>query len=178
MGQGIMTRRGSVSAPSGGVIKSIQQFIVPLTGTTTNIPMSSVDPSKTMITVSQKSTSSSAAYLGHAVLTSATNVAFYTRLDPTSIVTAYITVIEYESGVSVQRGRSLFSALSLNVNISSVDVTKSFINILGVGVGTATNTQVQHMLSGGTIISPTQITLSKGTTTVQTYQSWEVVTFL
>jgi hypothetical protein len=121
----------------GGGIKSIQRGTITMTGVTTNfVTITSVDVTNTRVRYLGQSATDAAVNTTersfcYLTLTNATTLTV-NRLNGTANVTVSYEVIEYYPGVikSIQRG--LISGGSSTATITSVDITKSELEIIGI----------------------------------------------
>lgn len=117
------------AAPVYPEVKSLQKISVTLSGTTTNQTITAVDPSKTWVTHTMRVDSSDPGEtLVRVHLTSATNVQMIKDDAAGPTVTVELQIIEFDQGVSVQRG-VVDSVATETVAITEVDLTKAWAEV-------------------------------------------------
>lgn len=116
----------------GAVIKSVQRGSATLvTSTSMSVVINAVDMSRSIVLISfsagySASADSPSSSVCSARLASATSLFIYRKgTSPQTILVSW-QVIEYESGVSVQRGTIERAGTSFSTSISPVDVSKSY----------------------------------------------------
>ncbi|MDH3605688.1 MAG: hypothetical protein OER12_01690, partial [Acidimicrobiia bacterium] len=110
------------------VVKSIQKGTATLTGgsATTSAVITTVDTTKAFLVFNVRENLGSpddGSVTGR--LASSTSVEFE-RIGTTGTITLEWSVVEFSSGVTVQRGTEAMGAATVNVPIAAVDLTKSF----------------------------------------------------
>ncbi|MGI9610820.1 MAG: CSLREA domain-containing protein, partial [Acidimicrobiia bacterium] len=135
--------------------------------------IAAVDPTKSFLTFSVRGNNGDPANLWiNGELTDATTVTF-TRPGTTGNVTIEWSVVEYSSGVTVQRGSTNLTGTTTDVAITSSDLTKSFPMISSTATGTvfSNNDFVRAELTSATNL---RLSISAlGTNVVK----WQVVTY-
>lgn len=108
------------------VLKTIQSGTLNLTGTSDTVTITSVDTTKAFLLFSTRFAEPSPGTLVSGQVTNGTTLTF-TRASSTGTVDIQWYVVEFTSGVSVQRGsHTLDSTEPDDVTITSVDLAKSF----------------------------------------------------
>ena len=103
----------------------------------TSVTIAAVDMSKSFLTFSVRENSASAANMWvTGELVNPTTVTFQ-REGNSGAVSIEWSVVEFSSGVSVQRGASVMSAATTNVPIASTDLSKSFVIVSHRAPGTS-----------------------------------------
>lgn len=114
----------------GAVIKSIQKGSTAITGTSSDQSITAVDLEKTFLVFSIRSSgfggNVGAKDFLKGELTTTTNINFERAVSTDGVVAEWF-VIEFESGVSVQRETFTSTTSSVDRTINSVDVNKSFV---------------------------------------------------
>lgn len=116
----------------GAVIKSVQRGSATLvTGAYTSVVINAVDMSSSIVLISFSadsgvSTDSPSSAVCSARLASETSLFIYRYVTSPQQILVSWQVIEYESGVSVQRGTIESAGTSFSASISPVDVSKSY----------------------------------------------------
>lgn len=171
-----------VSGGGGAVIKSVQRGSVTLVdGNYTSVVINAVNMSSSIVLISFSagqflSTDKPSYTVCTARLESATLLTFRRRdSSPQKILVSW-QVIEYESGVYVQRGTILKSGVSFSTSISPVDASKSYTVHTSAPNGTYDNA-VQAQVYGG-LSSSTGITFSRYTDFGPISIDWQVVSYV
>jgi len=158
-------------APSGAIIKSIQTGIITVAGDHT---INEVDPDKTMIVLGGVSTDD---------INPGTPQVFVELTASTTLsVTAWIgvptvafAVIEFEAGVSVQRGYTVLTDVQyIDVTINEVDPDRTILNSLGGGE----SNRGAWFTPWAYLLNSTTVRLDRQTSSVTGTISWEAVEFL
>ena len=125
--------RNNLPAVSGGgaVIKSVQRGFatIPAGASSITVTINAVDTSKSFVTFNVNVTDGATDIPKNSMcgseLTSTTQITFSRYAAVVSIVSIAWEVVEYLSGVLVQRGTSLITGLGVSVPISSVALSKT-----------------------------------------------------
>lgn len=166
-------------APSGATIKSIQQgsFTVPNGNSSYETTIDSIDPDKSILFhLGENAKNSSQTFresLVYVELKDATTVKA-TRGGGTYDLEVGFVVVEFESGVSVQRGTITMDGTSTTDTISSVDTDKAFVSKLGQDVGHDETLDEQRIILE--LTNATTVTARTETSSVRTV-SYEVIEF-
>ena len=120
---------GAGASPGESVVlDDIQSGTATIAGgsSSTSVTIAAVDPTKAFLTFSVRGSNTSPENLSvSGRLSNSTTVAF-DRVGTSGNVTIEWSVVEFASGVAVQRGTVTPSSANTNVTIASVDLTKSF----------------------------------------------------
>lgn len=172
-----------VIASGGVVIKSVQrgQTTIPINQATVNVTINAVDMSKTFVVCEVTAQYTGAEEEGQTTasvhLASSTQISVR-RVAGSSTQAVYVTwqVIEFVSGVSVQRGFTSTTSASTTVTISAVDMSKS---VLLSSIRYGGSTGILSLKWTGVLTSSTSIAYSAPTTTGATANiHWEVVSYV
>lgn len=110
----------------GSNIKSIQRGTTLLNATTTNVSISAVDLTKSVVILSVESGGSGASFiLAKGVLTTSTNLEL--DIDASGYCTVYWQVIEFINIKSLQSGNKITALASDSITISPVNLTRSVV---------------------------------------------------
>ncbi|MDH5293369.1 MAG: cadherin-like domain-containing protein, partial [Acidimicrobiia bacterium] len=172
---GTDTATVTVSVSEPVVLDDIQKGTATLAGGSSSVTatIAAVDPTRAFLTFSVRGSDANPDNLWvRGTLTNATTVTF-TRPGTTGTVTIEWSVVEFASGVTVQRGSQTLTGTTTDVPISAVDLGRSF-PIVSM---TATGTQFsQNDFARATLTSPTNLRLSIPEI-VTNVVSWQVVTY-
>lgn len=135
------------------VFKSIQEgSLSGWTGNNTTIPITAVDTTKAFVKCSYRIENGDPQnYLLNFQLENSTTIRLK-RYNAGTAMTIFWQVIEFDSGVTVQRGSRNMNSATENVSISSVDTSKSFpiISFLNLGTQLSQEDLVQAYISSST----------------------------
>lgn len=167
-------------APSGAVIKSIQQGSITFTNTGDTATINEVDMNKSVLIYGGHITGQ-AGLTRHGcrlVLTDSTTVTAYMDGNFATVVVRF-TVLEFDSGIkSIQRGITTLVGLGvtfIDVTISSVDLTKSWVNYLG---HTRNLSHLYNILTNAYLVNETTLRISVNTgPEYGVTTSWEIIEF-
>lgn len=171
---------GIASSPNGGpaILDDIQKGSVVLANgsSSTTVTIDAVDMAKSFLTFSlraDRAVPDDVHVTG--VLTNATTVTF-ARADVDSDVTIEWSVVEFASGVTVQRGTVAATSTTVDVPIAAVDLTTSFplVGVRAANVGQATFGADDFTRAA--ITSSTNLRLSLATTP-GLVAAWQVITY-
>ena len=171
-----------VSGGGGAVIKSVQHgFAALVTGNSTSVVIKAVDMSRSIVLISFSadhalSVDKPLYTVCTARLASATLLSISRFTSASQRILVSWQVIEYESGVSVQRGTISNSGVAFSTSISPVDVSKSYTVHTSAPYGTDA-TAVQAQVYGG-LSSSTELNFSRFTNFGPTSIDWQVVSYV
>lgn len=168
----------------GSAVKSVQRgtLAIGTTGTSFNIPLSTIDPNKSIVILNfTRKNISSSQFQASTVIPSSLSTNQLTIVrggSPTSdpnfdTMTASWEIIEYEDAL-VQRGVTVASGLSQNITISSVN-SKYALNIYGSATSNQGNYTGSYYFIGS--VSGTTLTVQRADSTMPATFYWEIVSF-
>ena len=167
----------------GAVIKSVQRGSATLiiNGNYTSVVINAVNMSSSIVLISFSagsgaSTDTPSSAVCSARLESATLLSISRFMSVSQQILVSWQVIEYESGVSVQRGTISNSGVSFSTSISPVDVSKSYTVHTSAPYGTDA-TAVQAQVYGG-LSSSTELKFSRLTDFGGISIYWQVVSYV
>ena len=172
-----------VVSSGGAVIKSVQRgkTIIPANQTTVNVTITGVDLTKSFVTcevtTQYTGTEEESKTTASVHLVSSTQISVR-RVISSTTQQVYVTwqVVEFVSGVSVQRGFTSTVVDNETVAISEVDVSKSF---LMSSIRYSGSTGILSLKWTGAITSSTSVTFSAPTTIGGTANiHWEVISYV
>lgn len=167
--------------PVGAVFNSIQNGSVNTVNTYGTAAISAVDTSKTMLLrrgqlAFNHSSLGDWQYVGLVRLGNSTTVVGERYQDNTISNVMYFTVLEFASGISIQRGLITISNpnTTANVTINAVDTSRTVINWLGYYCG---DDQIDDRNSYLTLTSPTNLRATRTGTGNTNVTSYEIIEF-
>lgn len=172
-----------VVSSGGAVIKSVQrgQTIILENQTTVDVTITGVDLTKSFVTCEVTAQYTGTEEVGQTTasvhLVSSTKISVR-RVTSSTTQQVYVTwqVVEFVSGVSVQRGFTSTASANETVTISAVDVSKSF---LMSSIRYGGNTGILSLKWTGAITSSTSVTYSAPTTIGAIANiHWEVISYV
>ena len=175
--------RNKLPAASGGaVIKSVQRGIATLSGGSyLSVTINPVNMSRSVLFISisagtGQSTDAPSSAVCSARLNSETSIFIYRQISSPQPVYVSWEVVEYGSGVSVQRGIINSSGKVFSATISAIDTSKSYSTCTSAPSGssaTAMQAQVYGMVS-----SSTELTFNRNVDFGAISIDWQVVSYV
>ena len=166
----------------GAVIKSVQRGSATLaTNASTSVVINAVDMSSSIVLISPSASSdvtsdTPSSTVCSVRLDSPTSLLLYRATNSTQQILVSWQVIEYESGVSVQRGTISDVGASFSASISPVDVSKSYTVHTSSPTGSSAFT-VRAQVYGG-LSSSTGLTFSRYTDYGLISIDWQVASYV
>lgn len=158
------------------VLKSIQEgLLASWTGNNTTITISAVDTTKAFVKISWRIDNNEPQYyLVSAQLENSTTVRIQRYSSGGNPVNLRWQVVEFSSGVTVQRGSRVLNSATENVTISAVDTSKSFpiLTLRNIGIIYSPDDGVEAYIS-----SSTNLQLSAGVAGAWVTMEWQVVEY-
>lgn len=166
----------------GAVIKSVQRGSAALvTGASTSVVINAVDMSSSIVLISfsagsGQTTDTPSSAVCSARLASEASIFIYRQISSPQPVYVSWEVVEYESGVSVQRGTIGKSGTSFTTTVSPVDMLKSY-SIHTSSPYNSSAVAVRARVYGG-LSSSTGLTFSRSTDFGSISIDWQVVSYV
>lgn len=175
--------RNKLPAASGGaVIKSVQRGLSVLSGAASlSVAINPVDMSRSVLLISisagtGQSTDAPSSAVCSARLASETSIFIYRQISSPQPLSVSWEVVEYESGVSVQRGIISSSGTIFSATISAIDTSKSYSTCTSSPSGlSATAMQAQVH---GRVSSSTGLAFNRNTDFGSISIDWQVVSYV
>ncbi|SMB97728.1 hypothetical protein SAMN00808754_2030 [Thermanaeromonas toyohensis ToBE] len=162
----------------GAQIKSIQRVNVQITSSGSyTASITAVDLGKTFLVIHPYLKVASEGYYGIRVYLSNSTTLVYEGF---SYQSAYVYILEFASGISVQRGTGQIpaGATSANIAIAAVDPTKSFVTLSGKLVYAGSSYYGSQYMGYAYLTSSTNLLISRSDSTNAYDFAWEVVTLV
>lgn len=158
------------------ILNSIQEGLLSSwTGNNTTITISSVDITKAFVTISWRIDANEPQHFSvTAQLENSTTIRIQRYSTSANAINLRWQVVEFSSGVTVQRGSRVMNSATENVALSSVDTSKSFpiITLRNVGVEFTAEDGVEAYIS-----SSTNLELAGGAAGTYVTVEWQVVEY-
>ena len=175
--------RNKLPAASGGaVIKSVQRGLSELSGgSSLSVTINPVDMSRSVLLISISaetglSTDSPASAVCSARLASKTSIFIYRQISSPQPLYVSWEVVEYESGVSVQRGIISSSGTLFSATISAIDTSKSYSTCTSSPDGSSATAMRAQVY--GRVSSSTGLTFWRSTDYGSISIDWQVVSYV
>lgn len=170
------------STGGGAVIKSVQRGLSTLSGVVSlSVTINPVNMSRSVLFISisagtGQSTDSPSSAVCSARLNSETSIFIYRKISSPQPVFVSWEVVEYESGVSVQRGIISSSGTIFSAPISAIDTSKSYSTCTSSPSGLS-DTAMQAQVYGG-VSSSTELKFNRKTDFGSISIDWQVVSYV
>lgn len=156
-------------------VKSVQTGSVTMTATTQTASITTVDPTKAFVVCSSRTDSALAINRVTCEL-SASAVTITAGSTPNNNLVVQWYVVEFEGGVSVQRGLASFGSgtSTVNVSLSAVDTAKSFV-LVSERINLSDDSKDEQWTTRARLTSSTNLELSRNATGTALSVAWQVI---
>ena len=163
------------SATKTGGTKSIQTGTVSMTAATRTATIATVDPAKSFVLCYFRTNSSNASDAPTCTLTNSTTVTVQTGAANSSEIVQWY-VVEFATGMTVQRGSTNFTTTDTTINVSTtaVDTAKTFVLVNSRTASTAQNIDEQGTIRAR-LTSSTNLELSRNEAGIAVDAVWQVI---
>ena len=170
------------TAGGGAVIKSVQRGSVTIDSsfTSASVTIPTIDPMKSVLMITFTADSGvddSGSSICSCRISSPTGLTFYRKSASGQQLLIKWQVIEYDSGVSVQRGTLSGTGVSFTASLSPVDITKSYVVAYNSPSGSNSGNIVKSQVSSS-IASASSLAFTRGIDSGVIDIDWQVVSYV
>ena len=171
-----------VVGSGGAVIKSVQRGSVTIGSsfTSASVTVPTIDPMKSVLMMSFTTTGASNDFISSICscrISSPTELTFYRKSAPVQQLLIEWQVIEYDSGVSVQRGTLSGTGVSFAASLSPVDITKSYVVAYNSPAGSTAAFIIKSQVNSR-IASASSLAFTRDTDSGVIDIDWQVVSYV
>lgn len=170
------------AAGGGAVIKSVRRGSVTIGSGSTSVSVTipTIDPAKSVLMISfiaDSGVDDADTSVCSCRISSPTGLTFYRRIQSEQQLLIKWQVIEYASGVSVQRGTLSGTGVSFAASLSPVDITKSYVVAYNSPSGSNSAHIIKSQVSSS-IASASSLAFTRGIDVGVIDIDWQVVSYV